>query len=252
VGQHFEDLERMRLKEAGVQFFPGQLCVLADLALPVRGQPDFVVTGDEGYEVVEVKYRSSLPPSLPREWAYQAGVYALRYQRDGKPAPVRFALYNLEERQEMLMEEPPSDLVPMLREWTAALAEVLAGRIQPNDLPHSPVHCRRSEWACPDCIGARQAREELSEIESRTLSNFLTLHQAFQALSQDEKHYEAAKEAAKEICAAHGGQVYFQDRSLRLRESRFTGVDIKALPAEIRQQYPQEVVRRTLLVEKEE
>jgi len=234
VGAHFQSLERERLKGEGLDWYAGRVVKLEGLPIPVTAQPDFVVRENGSYRIIEVKYRTFPPPELPREWQYQAGVYSLRYES----CPVTFALYDLEERQEFEMPGPPAELPGLLQEWTEALAGVLAGDYTPNDLPHEPYWCKRSEWACTDCIGQRTADSELSTLEQARLQDYLALRIRFEALRQAEKEYDAAQQAAKEILAAHGGTLQHSGLVLTLRESRSTRLDTKAIPPEVRKGLP--------------
>jgi len=245
IGTHFQGLEFARLREGGADFYPGRLIVLGGLALPVRGVPDFIVRENGGFRIIEVKYRTSRPPEVPREWGYQAGAYSLRYES----CPVTFAVYDLEDREEMGMAQPPADLPVILQQWTEALAGLLDGQYQLNDLPHEPYWCRRSEWACEDCIGLRVADTELSVIEQKRFSEWVALRARFDALKQAEKELDAAQEAAKEMLAAHGGTIIWQGMEYRLSESRSVRLDTKAIPPEVRETLPtQEVVSRRIYV----
>jgi len=249
VGAHFEGLEAAALREEGRPFYPGRLITLAGEGIPVRGRPDFVVQRDGQVTIREVKYRSRGPLEPEREWRYQVGVYRLRY--DGCPG--EFALYSLDDRVVVDAGEIPSDLPLLLREWRLALAGVLEGKYQPEELPHEPCWCRRSEWACPDCVGARRADTELAPLERERLARFGELRAFYEGMRLRDREYEAARLAAQEIVAAHGGEVRYGGKVYRLRETRSTRVDVKAIPPELKESLPvTEVVTRTVLVEEEE
>ena len=244
IGAHFQALESARLKENGADFYSGRHITLQGLAVPVRATPDFVVRENGGFRIYEVKYRSSPPPEIPREWGYQAGVYSLRYDS----CSVTFPVYDFETREEMHMEGPPADLPVLLGEWAEALRGVLDGKYQPHELPHEPYWCRLSEWACEDCIGQRTADTELSAIEEGRFAQYLKLRTLFEGLKQSDKEYEAAKDAAKEMIAARGSIVR-GGMMFSLRESRSYRIDTKELDPEIRETLPQkEVVSRTIVV----
>jgi len=244
IGAHFQAMEAFRLKELGFDFYAGRLVVLEGLALPVRGLPDFVVRENGGFRVLEVKYRSSPPPEIPREWGYQAGIYSLRYGS----CPVTFPVYDFETREPLEMAGPPADLPVLLHEWAEALRGVLDGKYQPHELPHEPYWCKLSEWACPDCIGQRTADTELTAIEEGRFAQYLKLRSLFEGLKQSDKEYEAAKDAAKEMIAAHGSVVR-GGMMFSLRESRSYRIDTKQLDPEIRETLPQkEVVSRIIVV----
>jgi len=244
IGAHFQAMEAFRLKELGFDFYAGRLVVLAGLALPVRGLPDFVVRENGGFRVLEVKYRSSPPPEIPREWGYQAGIYSLRYGS----CPVTFPVYDFETREPLEMAGPPADLPVLLGEWAEALRGVLDGKYQPHELPHEPYWCKQSEWACADCIGQRTADTELTAIEEGRFAQYLKLRSLFEGLKQSDKEYEAAKDAAKEMIAARGSIVR-GGMMFTLRESRSYRIDTKELDPEIRETLPQkEVVSRIIVV----
>jgi hypothetical protein len=247
VGMHFQGLERERLKEEGADWYAGQTVVLDGLALPVRATPDFVVRENGGYRIIEVKYRSSPPPEIPREWGYQAGVYSLRYES----CPVTFALYDLDDRVELAMPGPPADLPALLHEWCDALRGVLDGQYQPHELPHEPYWCKRSEWACEDCVGMRTADTELSAIEEARFAQYLELRNRFEALKQADKEYDAAKEAAKEMIVARGSIVR-AGMLFTVRESRSEWLDMKAIPEDVKATLPtMEVVSRTIVAKED-
>ncbi|HUT62170.1 MAG TPA: hypothetical protein VNA25_30390 [Phycisphaerae bacterium] len=232
LGSHFESMERERLKGLGVDFYDGRDVVLSDLPVPVLGRPDFVIRENGGYRIDETKFRSFPPPTLPREWGYQAGCYSIRYG----DAPIDFPIYDLDADEPSILtaEGPPPDLIPLLKEWTEALRGVLDGKYQPKDLPHEPYWCRRSEWACPDCIGERQAETELSLGEQTRVDDFLRLKAQFDLLKQAEKELEASKDATKEILGARGGSIFHAGYRLTLRESKPRDLlDKKLIPAEV-------------------
>lgn len=249
VGAHFESLEAAALREEGKAFYPGRLISLDGEGVPVRGRPDFVVQRDGGVSIREVKYRSRGPLEPERQWRYQLGVYRLRY--DGCPG--EFALYSLDDRVVVEAGEIPSDLPLLLREWRLALQGALEGKYQPEELPHEPYWCGRSEWACPDCVGVRRAQTDLTPLEQERLGQFSRLRAFYEGMRLRDREYEAARLAAQEIVAAHGGEVCWGGRVYRLRETRSTRVDVKAIPPELRRSLPvTEVVTRTVLVEEEQ
>ena len=247
IGRHFQALEHSRLKEEGADFYPGRQVALHGLAVPVRAQPDFIVRENGRYRVYEVKYRSFPPPEIPREWGYQAGVYSLRYHS----CPVTFSVYDFDTREEMHMEGPPTDLPALLHEWCDALRGVLDGKYQPHELPHEPYWCKRSEWACEDCVGMRTADTELSAIEEARFAQYLELRNRFEALKQADKEYDAAKEAAKEMIAARGSIVR-AGMLFTVRESRSEWLDMKAIPEDVKATLPtMEVVSRTIVAKED-
>lgn len=249
IGHHFQALEREGLKEEGADWYAGRLVVLEGLAIPVRATPDFVIRENGGYRIREVKYRSSPPPELPREWLYQLGIYRLRYES----CPGDVALYDFNDREVIEAGEIPPDLPVLLREWTEALAGVLDGRYQPHELPHEPYWCKRSEWACTDCIGQRTAETELSVIEEARFKEYEGLRLRFEALKQAEKEFDAAQDAAKEIIAAHGGLIVRGGLSFRLGETVSERLDTKAIPPEVKATLPvKEVVSRRIWVKEVE
>jgi hypothetical protein len=249
VGVHFQRLEAMALREERRVFYAGRLVSLPGEAVPIRGFPDFVIRENGGLRVREVKYRSWGPLEPERQWRYQVGVYRLRYHG----CPGEFAIYNLDDRAVVDAGEIPPELPLLLREWALALAGVLEGRYEPEELPHEPFWCRRSEWACPDCVGARRAETELTPLERERLGQFTELRAFYEGMRLRDREYEAARLAAQEIVAAHGGEVRCGGKVYRLRETRSVRVDTKAIPPEVRETLPaSEVVSRTVVVEEEE
>jgi hypothetical protein len=151
---------------------------------------------------------------------------------------VDFAIYDMQDREEITQDTHPDDLDAIIQEWTDMMADLLESKISLADLPHEPDACKRSEWACPDCIGARTPESEVSDYDARRLDEFLGLENRVNALSQIIKEHKAAEAGAKEIAAAHGGVVVRGGMKLELRE-RHQGsgfVDKEATPAEIVEQ----------------
>ena len=249
LGKHFQDMEADRLKEKGLDFYRGQATKLTGLAMPIIGEPDFLIRENgKVARVVEVKYRTYPPRTLPQAWLYQAGVYSIRYD----DVPITYAIYSLDERYELSLDGPPEELPAVLREWADMIAPVVKRGVPLDSLPHNPVACQRSGWACEGCLGARKAEEEYTDYERRRLRRYLELRQWDEDNKEQAKNWAAAKQEAQEIAMARDGECRFEGFVFEVRERTVRRVDTKQLPDEIRAEYTIARTEHRLRVEEEQ
>jgi hypothetical protein len=235
IGKHFEAMEATRLKEVAPDAYRGRVMVIHDYAIPVRLWPDFVIPVDgKAAKIIEVKYRTTAPLTIPIDWSYQAGVYQLRF--GGIPA--QFSVYSLDSHNLLEQESPPEDIGDRLAEFAEMMADVLNGSLSIDDLPHDPKTCQDSEWACAECYGARHSETDLIDYERERLMEFLELDRQAEALAQVKRDRDRAEAAVKEIVLAHEGSLTFQGNewSCYERVQRSGYPDKEATPPEVLEQ----------------